>query len=286
MNPLAEQQQALLQALFDHPGDAARQQLATHASGVGSNPLRGLQVYLANGHALAERALRAAYPVLAQLLGEESFAQLARAHWHAHPPTRGDVTEWGSQLADFVRHSPSLQDEPYLGDVARVEWAMHCCTTAADASADLSTLTLLTTQDPQTLTLHLAPGWAALSSTWPVVSILLAHLEGNPSMQEAGQHLRQRLAQSAVVWRSGLRVQLRQACAGEVALLQALQSGLALEAALERAGELDFSQWLPLAVQTGLVLRVKVCPPESASPPSRPRGDEPSGPAEPVPRVP
>ena len=260
MNPLAEQQQTLLQALFAHPGDAARQQLAFHATGVGSNPRRGLQVYLANGHALAERALQAAYPVLAQLLGAESFAQLARAHWHAHPPTRGDVAEWGSQLADLVRHSPSLQDEPYLGDVAQVEWAMHCCATAANASADLSTLALLTTHNPQTLTLDLAPGWAALCSPWPVVSILLAHLEGSPSMQEAGEHLRQRLAQSAVVWRSGLRVQLRQARAGEVALLQALQAGLALEAALQQASELDFSQWLPLAVQSGLVVRVSECP--------------------------
>jgi hypothetical protein len=44
--------------------------------------------------------------------------------------------------------------------------------------------------------------------------------------------------------------------AGEATLLQALQTGASFGAALEAANGLDFSQWLPLAVQTGLVLGV------------------------------
>ena len=80
MSTLATQQQALLEALLAWPADDAMQKIAAHAI---DPRARGLKAYQANGHALAERALQAAYPVVAQLLGDESFADLARALWHA-----------------------------------------------------------------------------------------------------------------------------------------------------------------------------------------------------------
>jgi hypothetical protein len=49
-------------------------------------------------------------------------------------------------------------------------------------------------------------------------------------------------------------------------LLRALPSGVALEPAVDSAASLDFSVWLPLAVQTGLVLgthRISTEPQES-----------------------
>jgi hypothetical protein len=83
---------------------------------------------------------------------------------------------------------------------------------------------------------------------------LLAHLESRPSFAEVDEQLRGHVAQDVVVWRAGLQPQLRQALPSEWALLQALQAGMALEPAVDAAESLDFSQWLPLAVQTGLVL--------------------------------
>lgn len=254
MTTLATQQQVLLEALFDWPPQDAARRLTAHASGVGSNPQRGLKAYQANGHMLAERALRAAFPVLAHMLGEESFADLARAFWHAQPPQRGDIAQWGQTLADFVAGSVQLQDEPYLADVARAEWALHRAATAPDREADVSSLALLTTDDPHTLSLDLAPGLVTLKSAWPLASLLLAHLEGQPSLAEVGAQLRSQTPQEVVVWRAGFQPGVRQALAGELDLLRALQSGVALEPAVDAATGLDFSHWLPLAVQTGLVL--------------------------------
>ncbi|WP_342620212.1 DNA-binding domain-containing protein [Rhodoferax sp. GW822-FHT02A01] len=254
MSSLASQQQALLEALFAWPVQAAAQRLAEQAIGVGASPQRGLQVYQANGHVLAERALQDAYPVLVQMLGTESFAHLARALWHAHPPTQGDIAQWGERLAEFVQQSAQLQEEPYLADVARTEWAMHLCSRAVDQEAALSTLVLLTTEDPQTLGLILAPGLATVCSPWPVASILLAHLQGTPSLAEVGAQLRSRTPQDVVVWRQDFQVRLRQTLPGECALLTALMAGASLEGALDQAPLLDFPQWLPMAVQTGLVL--------------------------------
>ncbi|MFZ2309369.1 MAG: DNA-binding domain-containing protein [Rhodoferax sp.] len=250
---LARQQQVLLDALLTWPADDATKTVAAYAI---DPRARGLKAYQANGHMLAERALQAAYPVLAQLLGGESFADLARALWHAHPPTRGDVACWGGDLAAFVQTSAQLQDESYLADVARVEWALHQCAGAPDASADLPTLALLTSEDPDQLRLMLAPGCAVLRSAWPVAAILGAHRDGQPSLAEAGAMLQSGVAQDVLVWRAGLRPEARAAVPGEGDLVQALLEGISLGQALERAPALDFGQWLPMAVQSGLVLAV------------------------------
>ena len=217
---------------------------------------RGLKAYKANGHALAHSALQAAYPVVAQVLGDESFADLAHASWHAQPPMRGDVAQWGAGLAKFLENSVQLKDESYLPDVARVEWALHQCASAPDAQPDLATLALLTTQAPEQLQICLSPGCTVVRSAWPVASIVGAHLDDSPSLQEAGAQLRRGEAQDSVVWRAGLRPRTRLALKGEHDVLQVLLKGGSLAAALDAAPKLDFGQWLPLAVQSGLVLAV------------------------------
>jgi hypothetical protein len=260
VSALAAQQKALLEALFEWPQQAASQRLATHARGLGTRPDRGLKAYQSNGHMLAERVLHAAYPVLAQMLGEASFADLARALWHAHPPQSGDLARWGEALAEFVRSNDQLQDTPYLTDVAQAEWALHRCAFAHDREADLASLELLTTEGPHTLALELAPGLVTLASQWPLASLLLAHLEGTPTLQEVALQLKNGTAQDVVIWRNGLRPMLRQALAGELPLLQNLCAGQNVASALEGSAQLDVAQWLPLAVQSGLVLAVHRIP--------------------------
>ena len=257
MSYLARQQQALLDALLAWPADVAINNIAACAI---DPRARGLKAYQANGHMLAQRALPAVYPVVTQLLGEESFSGLARALWHAQPPVRGDIACWGDGLAAFLQTSEQLQDEPYLPDVARAEWALHQCAGAADRAADLSTLALLTTENPASLGILLAPGCAFVRSAWPIASILGAHLEGQPSLQEAGAQLRACVAQDVVVWRAGLKPRFRLALDGEVQALMALLREESLERALLMAPQLDFALWLPIAVQSGLLMSVQMSP--------------------------
>jgi hypothetical protein len=257
MTALAQQQEALLQALFDWPAQDAINNLAIYAMDTGA---RGLKAYQANGHALAKRALEAAYPVLLQMVGHESFADLARALWHAHPPHAGDAARWGDALADFIERDPQLLQHPYLADVARCEWLLHRAAFAGDASADHSTLGLLTTSDPAALGLALAPGAAWLESHWPLAGLIGSHTAGTPSLVEVAEMLRTAVRQNVVVWRNGLKPDVREALPGEIALLSSLAQGRSLLAALETAESLDFAQWLPLAAQSGLVLRVFALP--------------------------
>jgi Putative DNA-binding domain len=255
MSALARQQQALLAALFDWPPQTA----STAMAGYLSQPWeRGLRVYQANGHALAVRALGASYPVLAQLMGQDSFAALARAFWHECPPVRGDVGQWGEALPAFLTHNPQLQEEPYLPDLARVEWALHLCARAADAQADLPSFKLLMECEPAELTLVLAPGCALVHSNWPVVSMWSAHQMVESDFSELRQQLNVGRSEVALVWREGFRPRVREALPGEAELIASLSLGQALNQALDAAPALDFNAWLPMAVQTGLLLAARV----------------------------
>jgi hypothetical protein len=262
MSTLARQQERVLRALWQaRPADAARllEDWCPDDEAAGyERMLRGLRAYRSNARALAVRALEGAYPVVGQLLGEENFAPLAHRLWMQHPPARGDVAQWGAELAARIEALPELAaEEPYLADVARLEWALHCAATVADGVADTASFALLMEQDPAQLTLRLAPGTQLLASAWPAASIVLAHLGGEPSLEQAGQRLRDGVAETALVWREGLRPRVRVVAAAERPFIAALQERRSLDYALQAAAQLDVRQWLASAVQSGLVLGVQ-----------------------------
>ena len=272
---LLRDQSRLLQSLFAG-GDAAQLLAGLHSDGKRvALAQRGLQAYRANAGALAQRALSAAYPVLTELMGDESFAPLARYFWQHAPPQRGDVAQWGAALPDFLEGAPQLANEPFLGDIARVEWALHAAATAQDAVTDAASFALLASTDPAQTTLSLSDGATTMASAYPVVSIIHAHLHGTPTLAQAGALLGAGTAQHALVWRRGLKPEVRLASATEHALVQALQAGVSLDAALTlacgvdsdgHAPVFDFSDWLAQAAQTGLVTGARLlCTTESTS---------------------
>jgi hypothetical protein len=238
---LRAQQEALVSVLFARTAPAHR----------------GLQAYRSNGHALAERALAAAYPVVAALLGEDNFRPLAHELWVSEPPRRGDLAQWGEAFAPFIERLPQLaREEPYLADVARVEWQLHRAATEADRAFDRASFELLAQRDPSAITLQLAPGAACVASPHPVASIVLAH-RGELPFEIAGERLRDGVAETALVWRCGLAPRVRIARAGEGEFLAALQEGRALADALQAAPQFDFGAWLAPAALGQLLLGVR-----------------------------
>jgi hypothetical protein len=90
-----------------------------------------------------------------------------------------------------------------------------------------------------------------------LASLLSAHLEGEPTLADVAQELRSGMAHDVVIWRSGFQPKVRRAHAGELPILQSLLAGHDMASALQAGPELDVAQWLPLAVQTGLILGVR-----------------------------
>ena len=264
----AERQQALLQAVLGAaPADAA----AWRAPRAGWQ--RGLQVYQANAGASAERALAAAYPTVAALIGAESMAGLARVFWRAHPPLRGDLAEFGEGLPAFIARSEVLATEPYLADVAALDWAVHHAERAADAPAGgVQQLERLGDTDPARLRLQLVPGTALLRSRWPIVAIRQAHqpaADGEEDTDRAAARfapVREAMAagrgDNALVWREGWPVRVAALGEAEAVFTRAVLAGQRLSCALEAAPDLDFAGWLGEALQRSRLAAVAVDPPE------------------------
>jgi hypothetical protein len=250
MSVLAEQQQALVRALVGPCDDTSLAALPLQDAPL---RLRGLQAYRGNAQALAQRALAAAFPVTLQLLGEENFSALAVAFWQSHPPQRGDMGCWGDALPGFMAGAAQLKDEPYLADVGRVEWALHRASSAADVVPDQASLRVLLETDPGDVRLVLASGVALVRSSFPVASIVNAHLVGKPGLAEAGARLREGMQETALVWRPGFKPCVRHEEPASADFIAALQAAPSLGAALEMAAPPEFAQWLAQAVQTGLV---------------------------------
>lgn len=264
---LAQQQQRLLGVVLGGADDL--QWLLPAGQTPESLVRRGLQAYQSHGLALAERALSAAYPVIQQMIGVDNFEPLARHLWRHQPPASGDMAGWGHGLADFLQAEPSVAGEPFLGDVARVEWALHRVASAADAALDAPSFALLGAEPPTIPTLTLSPCVWLMASDYPVVSLVEAHglppAQRGPALLHAAEQLRRRVGERALVWRQGFKPRVRQSSEAEHALLVSLLAGQSLEHALTQAAGVsdepehdgsstfDFSAWLAQAVQDGLV---------------------------------
>ena len=213
----------------------------------------GIDVYRANAHAHAERTLAATYPVVHALVGDEAHHALARALWHHHPPTRGDLAEWGGALAGFIEAQHDLAGLPWLGDVARVEWALHQAGRAPDARPDPASFGLLQQHAPEHLRAVLAPGTSLIESPWPVLSVIDAHLHGDPGFDEVAERLRQHVSEAVRVWRPDGQVRAAVIDAGVAHFEGLLAAGHSLGHALD-AAPVDIAAWLPEAVQHGRLL--------------------------------
>lgn len=231
--------------------------------------LRGWRAYRSHAQALAVSSLRAAYPTLFQLLGEDNFSHLAQDFWQVQPPQRGDLAQWGGALSDYMPALPPLRgllaEHPYLCDVARLEWALHTAQTATDAVVDADRFHWLSTYDPAQLQLGFSAGCILLRSAYPVVAVLHWHDPHDEVQREvARQCIAQQQAQTALVWRQGFRPMLASVDAGAAALIEATLQGLplsaAMEAAFEAQADFDFGAWLAHSVQSGLLVTVNAMP--------------------------
>jgi hypothetical protein len=118
----------------------------------------------------AVEALRANFPVVEQIVGEEMFEGVAVEFSEARPPKSPVLAFYGAEFAEWLVEQAWIGDLPYLPDVARIERLHVECLMAADspvlayAPADLSGLRL---------TLHPAVRFSWLLT--PAMSIWLAH---------------------------------------------------------------------------------------------------------------
>jgi hypothetical protein len=70
-------------------------------------------------------ALEKTFPGIVNLVDIRFFGFAADAFVRAYPPKSPCLFEYGAELPGFLQRFPPCAQLPYLGDVARLEWAMH-----------------------------------------------------------------------------------------------------------------------------------------------------------------
>lgn len=227
--PLAEVQRQFAASLLDR-----------------NNAAVGLAVYRGNLTGTWTKTLAAAYPVIAQLVGDEFLAALAAEYGAAAPTEDADLNRFGAGFAAFLDGFPHVADWPFLPDLARLEWLLHSAHYAADAAP----------LDPQTLgpdtfgaqTLRFHPAAITFASSWAVVPLWLAH------QPDSSVRFPAEMAQPSyglvhrVRWQAGV-LALDAASHGALALLEQGRSvEEAVDAALAMAPAFDLvprlGQWL------------------------------------------
>jgi hypothetical protein len=113
-------------------------------------------------------ALRAAYPTVDMLVGEEMFTQVALDYRREHPPMGPILSDYGARFASFLASQPWTCELPYLADVARLDWLWLESFLAPDVAASPPPLAGETR-----IALHPATRVAWL--TTPAMTIWLAH---------------------------------------------------------------------------------------------------------------
>jgi hypothetical protein len=102
-------------------------------TGLDTRSGRRFRVYRNNMRHALITALADAFPVVRRLVGDEAFVGTAKLFVEAHPPRDRALATFGAALADFLDGFEPARSVPYLGDIARLEWARVEASHAADA---------------------------------------------------------------------------------------------------------------------------------------------------------
>ncbi len=133
-------------------------------------------VYRNNVLASLTEALADTFPVIKRLVGDGFFAYAAHEFIRRAPPRVAMLSEFGRDFPAFLDTFPPAAGHPYLGDVARLEFAWLEAYHAPDA-APLSPLSLqgVAPMALSTVRLLLHPSRRFIVSEYPVASIWQAN---------------------------------------------------------------------------------------------------------------
>ncbi|MBI3322462.1 MAG: putative DNA-binding domain-containing protein [Candidatus Omnitrophica bacterium] len=219
-----------------------------------------LGVY-AEGYIVRMReALAEVYEAVEQVVGRETFAELAREYAACHPSRDYDLSKAGRQFPQFLAAHPTSRELPFLADLAALEWsvseAFHSFEQPPMPTSQLADV------PPGALggiRIHFQPSVHRAHSAWPVLDIWE---QRNRPREEVSVDLVDR-PQRVLIYRQGVRVFCETMEPAQDDLLAGLLAGRTLGEACgdllvdEGKGQVPISEWFAGWVQKGLITGVE-----------------------------
>lgn len=249
--PLNGTQPVFARALLTRGSPPPSLRLSGEAEGLD----RRFGIYRNTVFASLAAVLRARFPAVEALVGEEFFQGMAVEFAAAHPPETPVLLEYGSQFAPFIADFGPAREIPYLADVAAFEWARHEAAHAADAEAvSLDALTAVDSARLGEVRLTLHPAARLFRSDFPAATLWRINTGGDaPSGELSGPEY-------ALIARPDVSVSVFDLSPGAFELLTQLASGAPLGAALAAAQEtqsdFDLPATLALIFSAGAIAAV------------------------------
>jgi hypothetical protein len=206
-----------------------------------------LQVYGNNVFESLVGALKAVYPVVERLVGVGFFGYAADGYIRHHPPTSGNLHDFGDSFAEFLAGFEPARELVYLPDVARLEWAWHRAFHAADhAPLTIERLAAVPPEQYGQLRFRLHPSVQLIASDYPLLRIWQVNqpeYTGDVAVNLASGGVR------LLVARHELEVVIEPLSAGDDALLRDFAAGQRFEDASAAALAVQPDYDLPAALR-------------------------------------
>lgn len=218
-----------------------------------------LAVYRDGYPARIVEALGDAYPAIANICGEGSFANLTRRYLRDCDVSRSSLNDIGRQFAGHCERDPLAERLPFLADLARLEWAVLRAFHSREVkSVDPAIFAVWDMADWERVAFAWQPSIAVLHSPWPILDLWLTR---DTERTAIDVDLSNR-PQAVAVHRRGLDVDCRLLSETEAAVLQSLLRGATLGSAMAiattdadaEAVAAMFSDWLAAGWITGAQL--------------------------------
>lgn len=217
---------------------------------------RRFDVYRNNVHAGLVEALLVTFPVTARLVGEAFFRAMARAYVSVQLPQTPVLIDYGAGFPNFIDAFEPAADLPYLGDVARLEWAWSRAYHAADAPVmAIGELMALPPERLESVRLVAHPAARLVVSAFPIVAIWRTNTE-----DAKVQPVDLAVAETALVTRPAYEVEIRRLAGTAPDFVAAVLAGATLvqaaTAAVARDPEFDLAVHLAGLFSAGAVTAI------------------------------
>jgi hypothetical protein len=183
--------------------------------------------------------LRADYPKLVAVVGDDAFHDLATDYLQAHPSRHPSLRFVGAALPTFVAGHARAAGRPWLAELAALEWARVDVFDRVDARVlDRAALAELAPEDFGALALAPVPALALVPARFAVEDVWRA-VEAGAELPDAAPA---EPGHAVLVWRKDVTVHHRAVTAAERRALEHLQLGTTFGALCVALAETEGSE--------------------------------------------